>query len=65
MKDNEYRCAVCQQVYDKGVSDEEAKAEAEQLWTEEELEDTELVCDDCFNEIIGVPLADAIMEMNK
>lgn len=53
MKPNEYQCAKCGEVYEKGWSDEEAQREAEELWTPEALQaGTAVICDDCFKEII-------------
>jgi hypothetical protein len=43
-----FTCAVCQGVFIKEVSDEQAWAEAEALFTPSELEDPATVCDLCF-----------------
>ena len=48
VKENEYRCACCRKVFEKGWSDEEARKEAKQ-WSEEEMKEGEaVVCDDCY-----------------
>lgn len=53
---NQYRCDCCGGIFDKGWSDEEARAEAEQQFGEAlhaEGEPPALVCDDCYNEIMA------------
>ena len=54
MKKNEYKCEHCGNVYQKGRSDEEAKAEAKEIfgknpddWNDEQV----VICDDCFNQM--------------
>jgi len=32
MKNNEYKCASCHNVYEKGWTDEEAEKEAKDIW---------------------------------
>ncbi len=51
LQPNEYRCAHCRKVYQNGWSDEESKAEAEEIfgkhpdgWNDEQV----VICDDCF-----------------
>ncbi len=48
---NEYRCAMCKNVYAKGWSEEEARAEAQQYWPNLQPDDREVVCDDCWQKI--------------
>jgi len=50
VKNNEYRCAMCQVVYEKTWPDEEAYAEYRELFPESAKRqvDTDVVCDDCF-----------------
>ena len=51
LKPNEYQCAKCGEIYEKGWSDEEALKEAKELWKPEEIEQgLEVVCDDCFKQ---------------
>jgi len=50
MKDNEYQCAICKEVFEKEWSDEEALAELKENFGDISTEDCELVCDDCYNE---------------
>ena len=52
MKDNEYKCGNCGNIYEKGWSDEEALKEAEanfgkpvSEWKDEDV----VICDDCYN----------------
>jgi hypothetical protein len=52
LKDNEYRCAQCKLVFEKGWSEEEAHAEAEKnfgAWSPSMA----VVCDDCYNKMMG------------
>jgi len=44
----EFTCAVCEGVFNKGRSEEEALAEKDRLWGELPVEECDLVCDDCF-----------------
>jgi hypothetical protein len=53
MKESEYKCSVCNEVYEKGWSDEEAMAESESIFGKHD--DLEVVCDDCFNKMVNVP----------
>jgi uncharacterized protein with PIN domain len=50
---NEYRCAECEGVFEKGWSEEEAKAEAAKnrfdAFPQEEMV---IVCDDCYKKIM-------------
>lgn len=48
----QYRCAQCGKVFDKGWSDEEAAAELGRTFPGFEIEDCAVVCDDCFKEIM-------------
>lgn len=52
MKKNEYKCARCKQIYRKGWSDKKMDDEAKRLWTKDELKDTVIICDDCFQEFM-------------
>lgn len=54
MKENEYKCARCHGVFEKGWSDEESKKEAEEIFGKhpDEWNDfPEVICDDCFMKI--------------
>ena len=48
-------CESCGGAFEKGWTDEESQAEAEQLFTAEELADAATVCDDCYRRIMGLP----------
>ena len=53
IKENEFRCANCGGVFEKGWSDEEAREEAKQ-WTKEEMASGEsVICDDCYTEFMN------------
>lgn len=54
VKREDYTCAHCGNTYEKGWSDEEAYAEATELfgkppaeWNDEQV----VICDDCFNKM--------------
>ncbi len=49
VKENEYKCAVCGNVYEKGVTDEEAMVESTNIWGEIPESERKVICDDCFN----------------
>lgn len=49
MKENEYKCAICGEVNEKGWTDEEAKAESLEIWGEIPDGQQAVICDDCFN----------------
>ena len=49
MKDNEYKCEICQNIYEKGWSDEEAENEVKEIWGEIPQNQRATICDDCFN----------------
>ncbi len=51
LKKNEYQCASCNNIYEKGWSDEEAEAEMKDLWGNLPKEEMAIVCDDCFKGI--------------
>lgn len=49
-----FTCAACGGTYEKGVSDEEQQAEAEELMPVADLDEgTGTVCGDCFRRIMG------------
>jgi len=48
LKPNEYRCALCQGVFDKGWTDEEAQAELQRDFGNVPTESQMTVCDDCY-----------------
>lgn len=51
MKNNEYKCAVCGEIYEKGWSDEEAKEELKQNFGDYKEDDCAVVCDDCYQKM--------------
>lgn len=50
-KENEYRCALCHQVYIKAWSDEEAMQETQGYWPGMTQEECGVVCDDCWQKM--------------
>jgi hypothetical protein len=62
--DNQFTCAVCGETFDKAWSDEEAEAEAAELWTPDELAaGISVICDDCFQR--GLPNARAAAKLAR
>ena len=55
MKNNEYKCAMCGGVFEKGWTDEEAIDECKENFSEEIVTagDLETVCDDCYQKILN------------
>ena len=49
MKKNEYKCAICLNIYEKDWSDKEAENEVKEIWGEIPQEQRVVICDDCFN----------------
>jgi hypothetical protein len=45
---NQYRCEVCEGVFDKGWSDEEASAELAETFQGFSEDECGMVCDDCY-----------------
>ena len=52
MNKNEFRCAMCGGVFEKGNSDEEALEELNGNFPNIDIDDCELVCEDCYNKMI-------------
>ncbi len=48
MKENEYKCEICKNIYEKGVSDAEAEKELKENF-DLPKEACGIVCDDCYN----------------
>lgn len=53
MEADEYKCDMCNNIYRKGWSDEEAKQECIELWGIEDFDkiEMEILCDDCFQKV--------------
>ena len=47
-----YTCSICKGVFEKGWSDEEALKETEEIFGDVPIEECDIVCDDCFKEIM-------------
>lgn len=55
----EFTCDSCGETFPKGWSDEEARAEADELFGDDLGDDPAVVCDDCFNAMTAkIPIAD-------
>jgi hypothetical protein len=53
---NQYQCEICRGIFEKGWSEEEARAEAKDKFGIEdkhinETKEAGIVCDDCFKKI--------------
>lgn len=48
LKKNEYRCAMCQGVFNKGLSDDEAIENFHKDFPEILIEDAAIICNDCY-----------------
>ena len=48
-----YTCENCGGTFTKGWSDEQAQAESESLYPAQDLEETGIVCDNCFRKIMA------------
>jgi hypothetical protein len=54
LKDNEYECSVCHGVFEKGWSDEEARADEKERYGANDP-DAAIVCDDCYKKMFKAP----------
>lgn len=46
-----YQCAMCERTFESERSEEEALAEKQELWGDVPIEDCDVVCDDCWQEV--------------
>jgi len=67
-KENEYECAACHRVFEKGWSEEEQLKEAEEIfgkpvseWHDEPM----VICDDCFQKMNPRNHPEAVAEAKK
>ena len=51
MKDNEYQCAMCKGIFEKGWTEEEATDELKENFGDISKEDCDVICDTCFQSI--------------
>lgn len=68
LEPNEYKCASCGIVYEKGWTDEEAKQEAEEIFgkhPDDWNSPQKVVCDDCFQETHPLKNPDLLEETKK
>jgi hypothetical protein len=52
IKKNEYQCEICKGIFEKGWSDEEAKAEFYENNPTIPIEESGLICEPCFQLIM-------------
>jgi hypothetical protein len=50
---NEYECAACHEVFIAAISDEQAIAEAAENFPTVPIEETSIVCEDCFQKMMA------------
>lgn len=53
LKPNEYRCAHCGEVYEKGWTEAEALAESAENFGPIASDDVAVVCDDCYKKMVA------------
>ena len=46
---NEYQCAMCHNTYERILTDEETLKEKNMLFSDVDVKDCKLICDECFN----------------
>ncbi len=52
IKKDEFKCAICGNIYKKEWSDEEAEAELKENWGENaSIDESDIVCDDCYKNL--------------
>jgi hypothetical protein len=52
---SQYKCGLCHGVFEKCISDDEAWAEAKELWDiDPDDDDAAIVCDDCFKGMTAI-----------
>ena len=49
MKNNEFKCVICEKTFEKAQTEEEAEAELEDNYPGYSTEECELVCGDCYD----------------
>jgi len=54
MKENEYKCSMCGSIFEKGRPDKQAWEEHDHNFPGEPHETAEVVCDDCYQQMIAV-----------
>ena len=63
---NEYRCAQCHEVFEKGWSEEEAQAEkTANGWGDIPMKECSVICDDCYQKDIAIISPQEINEQHK
>lgn len=53
MKPNEYKCAICKEVFKKGLTDSEAIVQLADEFPSMPVYQCDLVCDDCYKKEFG------------
>lgn len=54
LKENEYQCDNCGEVYEKGRPDTEALAESVEKFGYLADNDVAVICEDCYNKMMGI-----------
>lgn len=47
-----FKCSRCKETFKKGWTDEEAEAELKENFPGYEIEDCDVLCEDCFNKTL-------------
>lgn len=48
---NQFKCAMCQQTFDKAWTDEEAEDELKETFGSIPVDQCDVVCDDCYKKL--------------
>ena len=48
MLDNEYKCAICREIFTKTLTEEETIEQLEMEFPGAKIEDCDIICDDCY-----------------
>lgn len=56
-KSNTFCCAACGGVYEKAWTDQDAAEEFDAVFPDEEIENAEVVCDDCFRAMMAADVS--------
>lgn len=56
VRENEYQCALCEELFTKTWDDQEAMAETVKIFGPVPQDQCEIVCDNCFRKVMPQPL---------
>ncbi len=55
MEENEYQCAMCGNIFEKGRPDKKAWQKHEDNFPGESYKTAGIVCDDCYQQLFSLP----------